>query len=54
MGYKPVKDWEISFIFNWQGSRSGPKDNIDVSDYAYQLKIKKVWRRIILKPVKVE
>ena len=54
LGYKPVKDWEISFIFNWQGSRSGPKDNIDVSDYAYQLKIKKVWRRIILKPVKVE
>ena len=54
LGYKPVKDWEISFVFNWQGSRSGPDEQLNVSDYAYQLKIKKVWRRIILKPIKVE
>jgi hypothetical protein len=53
LGYKLVKDWEISFIFNWQGSKLGQGDHLNVSDYAYQLKIKKVWKRI-LKPTKVE
>ncbi len=49
LGYKPGKTWQFSFAFNWQGSRTGMGENLNASDYAYQLKIKKVWKRLILK-----
>lgn len=49
LGYKPTKEWQLSFVFNWQGSRSGPEDKIHASDYIYQLKVKKVWHRLIHK-----
>ena len=49
LGYKPAKEWQLSFVFNWQGSRSGPEDKLQSSDYIYQLKVKKVWHRLIRK-----
>ncbi len=49
LGFKPTKNWQVSFIFNWQGSRTGSNDKLNVSDYAYQLKIKKVWNKILFK-----
>ena len=49
LGYKLNKKWQFAFIFNWQGSRAGINENINVSDYAYQIKIKKVWSNILFK-----
>jgi hypothetical protein len=49
LGYRPDKEWQVSFVFNWQGSRAGPHEGLNVSDYIYQIKIKKVWRKLILK-----
>jgi hypothetical protein len=49
LGYKPAKEWQVSFVLNWQGSRTGAKEKLNASDYAYQIKIKKVWHRIIHK-----
>ena len=46
LGYKAAKTWQFSFVFNWQGSRTGMGEKLNASDYAYQLKIKKVWRRL--------
>ena len=49
LGYKPDKEWMISFVLNWQSSRAGPSESLNVSDYIYQIKIRKVWRRLILR-----
>jgi len=48
LGYKPDKNWKLEFVFNWQGSRAGADDRFEASDFIYQLKIKKVWKRLIL------
>ncbi len=52
IGRKVIKEWQFTFMFNWQGSRSGPNEDIGVSDIAYQLKIKKYWRYKIRKKIK--
>jgi len=44
IGYNVSKDWQYSLLFNWQRSRSGPNDELRVSDYAYQLIIRKYWK----------
>ena len=49
LGYKLSKKWQIAFVFNWQGSRAGSNEKIYVSDYAYQIKIKKVWSKLLFK-----
>lgn len=49
IGHKPNKEWQIAFLFNWQGSRTGINEDIHVSDYIYQIQIRKVWNRIWLK-----
>ncbi len=49
LGYKPDKDWQIAFVFNWQGSRTGVHEERNVSDYIYQLKIRKVWNGSLYK-----
>ncbi len=49
LGYKSDNDWQFSFIFNWQGSRAGIGEDIAVSDYAYQIKVKKVWSKLLFK-----
>jgi len=49
LGYKLGNDWQFAFVFNWQGSRVGVGENINVSDYAYQIKIKKIWNGSLLK-----
>ncbi|MCF6171205.1 MAG: DUF2490 domain-containing protein [Bacteroidales bacterium] len=49
LGYKPAKEWQLSFVFNWQGSRTGAEEKLNASDYIYQLKIKKVWHRLLHK-----
>jgi hypothetical protein len=49
LGYKPDKDWQIAFVFNWQGSRIGIHEDRAVSDYIYQLKIRKVWNGSVIK-----
>ena len=49
LGYKPAKEWQLSFVMNWQGSRSGPEDKLQSSDYIYQLRVKKVWHRLMHK-----
>lgn len=49
LGYKPDKEWKISFVFNWQASKSGPNEELHVSDYIYQLKVRKVWKQLIHK-----
>ena len=48
LGYKPDKNWKLELVFNWQGSRAGADDRFTASDFIYQLKIKKVWKRLIL------
>jgi hypothetical protein len=48
LGFMPDKEWMISFVFNWQSSRSGSNERLNVSDYIYQLKIRKVWKRLIV------
>ena len=49
LGYRAKKDWQLSFVFNWQGSRDGIEQDLNISDYAFQLKYKKVWQSIFLK-----
>ncbi len=49
LGYKPDKDWQVAFVFNWQGSRTGVNEGRNVSDYIYQIKIRKVWNGSIVK-----
>lgn len=53
LGYKPAKEWQVSFVFNWQASRTGPDEKLHSSDYIYQIRVKKVWHRIIHKTHKV-
>jgi len=43
LGYNASKDWRFEFIFNWQTSRSGPDKEFGVTDYAYQIKIRRLW-----------
>ena len=43
IGYNFSSEFKVAFLFNWQTSRSGINENLKVSDYAYQLKIIKVW-----------
>ena len=43
LGYNFSKEWQFSFIMNWQKSRAGPEDVFDVTDYIYHLKILKRW-----------
>jgi hypothetical protein len=52
IGRKAINDWEFAFMFNWQGSRSGQHEELGVSDYAYQIKIKKLWKAKIRKKIK--
>jgi hypothetical protein len=40
-GYNPSRIWRFSFIFNWQRSRTAVDEDLSVSDYAYQIKIRK-------------
>ena len=49
LGYKLDNDWQFAFVFNWQGSRGGVNENLNISDYAYQIKIKKIWNGSVLK-----
>jgi hypothetical protein len=48
LGYNASNDWRISFLVNWQTSRTGPEDELSVSDYAYQLKVRKLWKSKLL------
>jgi hypothetical protein len=48
IGYKTSKGWRLEFIMNWQSSRSGLEDNLAVSDFAYQLKLKTHWKSRII------
>jgi len=43
IGYNASKDWRFEFLVNWQTSRVGPKEDLRASDYAYQLKIRRLW-----------
>lgn len=43
LGYHLNSNWRVEALFNFQRSRSGPNDELEVSDYAYQLKIRKRW-----------
>ena len=52
LSYEATKEWVFSFLFNWQGSKTGGGEDIGVNDYAYQLKVKKVWHNLIKKPHK--
>ena len=44
VGYNASNEWRISFLVNWQKSRTGPEDELNISDYAYQLKVRKLWK----------
>ena len=46
LGYKPHKEWQVAFVFNWQGSRTGVHEDRKVSDYIYQIKVRKVWHNL--------
>jgi Protein of unknown function (DUF2490) len=48
LGYNASNDWRISCLVNWQTSRTGPEDELSVSDYAYQLKVRKLWKSKLL------
>jgi len=43
LGYNFSPELKVAVLFNWQTSRSGIDEDLEVSDYAYQLKIIKVW-----------
>ncbi|OYT12051.1 MAG: hypothetical protein B6I18_02050 [Bacteroidetes bacterium 4572_112] len=43
LGYSFLNDLKIAFLFNWQTSRSGANEDLNISDFAYQIKIIKVW-----------
>jgi len=47
VAYKISEKWKVSFIGNWQRSKSGIGEEVNVSDYIYQIKIKKVWSPLI-------
>ncbi len=41
VGYNASRIWRFSFNFNWQRSRTVVDEDLSVSDYAYQIKIRK-------------
>jgi hypothetical protein len=43
LGFNASKDWRFEFIVNCQTSRVGPEEDLSVSDYAYQIKIRRLW-----------
>ena len=45
IGYNPNKDWRFSILLNLQKSRSTPLENLGITDYAWQLKVRKLWKR---------
>jgi len=49
LSYKANKDWKFAFLMNWQRSKAGQGEEVNVSDYVYQIKIIKNWKRIIHK-----
>ena len=49
LGYNLSKDWQFSLIMNWQKSRAGPEDEFSISDYAYQLKVRKLWKTKLIR-----
>ena len=45
LGRKMKTNWAIALLFNWQTSRTGPNQELQVADYIYQIRIKKFWQR---------
>ena len=43
LGYNVNKRWRVSFMLNLQSSRSGPENKFNVTDYIYQLRIRKLF-----------
>lgn len=43
LGYNANKYWRFSVMLNWQSSRTGPDNEFSVSDYIYQVKIRKLF-----------
>ena len=43
LGYNPSKEWQFSVVYNWQYSRSGPNDNLSLSDRIFRLVIRRLW-----------
>ena len=43
LGYNLSKEWQFEALFNWQTSRAGHNEELEVSDYAYQIKINRLW-----------
>ena len=41
LGYNPSRTWRFTFIFNRQTSRTADDEDLSVSDYAYQIMIRK-------------
>jgi hypothetical protein len=42
-GYNESRNWRFEFLFNWQTSRSSANEEFGITDYAYQIKIRKLW-----------
>jgi hypothetical protein len=42
LGYNESNNWRFEFLFNWQTSRSRPNDELVVTDYLYQIKIRRL------------
>ena len=40
LDFDPKSAWSYGFLFHWQGSRAGVDENINVSDYIIQFKIR--------------
>lgn len=40
LDYKPKKGWKYGIMFNWQGSRTGQAEDIDINEFIIQFKIK--------------
>lgn len=49
IGYNYSEVWRIAMLMNWQSSRTGIDEDLHVTDYAYQLKVMKRWRRRVNK-----
>jgi hypothetical protein len=38
-------DWNLQLLYNWQSARINVSDDFNYNDNAFQLKVKKVWRK---------
>jgi len=54
IGHNTSMKLRFSMIVNWQYSRTGIEDNFNVSDIAYQLKVRFFWKNKLINKEKYD